>query len=122
MPKLKQEGHLFDSTVPHDKTWHNRAVQSISLRQKHHLNQSIKLRKNLAAGPVHGGKDVHFDIRAHIEADKHRSKSPALEDGPTIEKEEENIPSARLHVADTPDRNKPLSPITQEFSATPGGR
>lgn len=29
---------LFDSTIPQDKTWKNRAIQSNSLRQKHHLD------------------------------------------------------------------------------------
>jgi hypothetical protein len=36
--KFHHQIEMFDSSIPHDKTWQNRVMQSISLRQKHHLN------------------------------------------------------------------------------------
>ena len=61
----------------------------MSLRQKHHLNQSLKLRRTL----MPGGKDGHsyIDMRAQIDSAAREGtpnlKQPEIE----IEKERHNI-------------------------------
>ena len=93
------EPKLFDSTIPHDKTWYSRVVQSTSLRQKHHLNQSIKLRKNLTEGITK--EHPMLDMRTQIDLSKNESpmKYAVIQD-------------VDLSREVSPEKGKPLSPIT----------
>ncbi|CDW74819.1 UNKNOWN [Stylonychia lemnae] len=42
--EIKKQQQLFDSTIPQDTTWKNRVMESQSLRQRAHLNQSLKMK------------------------------------------------------------------------------
>ena len=55
-PQLKEEQKvMFDSTVAQDKTWKRRNQESSSIRQRIHLNQSLKLKELVSDFTSHQG-------------------------------------------------------------------